>query len=201
MSVTLRDPHERQYTWVPCPYNTLAFAQTHIPWIPWYHPTVSSSVVLFSYPPAFPASGSSPCSRLFALGGQSIGASAAVLAVNIQGWSPLGLTDLISLLPKGLSRVFSSTTVEKLQLFGVQPSSWSQLSHPYMTTGRTRALTVQSIVIKVISLPFNMLSRVVIAFLPRSSSVQFSRSVISNSLQPHGLQQARPPCPSPTPGV
>ena len=148
------------------------FAQTHIPWILWYHPTISSSVVLFSCSPAFPASRSSPFSRLFASGGQSIGASAADLAVNVQGWSPLGLTSLISLPSNGLSRVFPSTSSEKIQLFSVQPSLWSQLSHPCMTTGRTRYLSIQTFVSKVVALPFNMLYRVAIPFLPRSSSVQ-----------------------------
>ena len=71
-----------------------------------------------------------------------------------------------------------------------------QLSYPYMTT----ALTRRTFVGKVMSLLFNMLSRLVITFLPRSS-VQFSRSVVSDSLRPHGLRHARPPCPSPTPGV
>jgi len=75
-----------------------------------------------------------------------------------------------------------------------------QLSHPYMTTDKTIALTRWTFVGKVMSLLFNMLSRLVITFLPRSS-VQFSRSVVSNSLQPHERQHARPPCPSPTPGV
>ena len=144
------------------------FAQTHIPWILWYHPTISSSVALFSCPPAFPASRSSPFRWLFASGGQSIGASAADLVVNVQGWS-LGFTSLISLSSSGLSRVFSSTSSEKLQLFSVQPSLWSQLSHPCMTTGRTRYLSIQTFVSKVVALPFNMLYRVAIPFLPRIS--------------------------------
>ena len=76
-----------------------------------------------------------------------------------------------------------------------------QLSHLYMTTGKTIALTRQTFVGKVMSLLLNMLSRLVLTFLPRSSSVQFSRSVLSDSLRPHELQHARPPCPSLTPGV
>ena len=75
-----------------------------------------------------------------------------------------------------------------------------RVSHPYMTTGKTIALTRWTLVDKVMSLLFNMLSRLVITFLPRSS-VQFSHSVVSNSLQPHESQHARPPCPSPSPGV
>ena len=94
----------------------------------WCHPTISSSAAPFSsYSQSFPASGSFPVSWLFTSGGQSVGAStlASVLPVNIQDWPPLGLTGLISLLSKGLSRVFSSTVIRKHQLFGTQPSSWS----------------------------------------------------------------------------
>ena len=92
----------------------------------WYHPTISSSVASFCFL-SYPASGSFPMSRLFASGGQSVGASASasVLLMNIQGWCPLGLTWLISLQSKGLSRVFSSTTIRKHQFFSAQPSLWS----------------------------------------------------------------------------
>ena len=91
----------------------------------WCHPTISSYVSPFSScSPSFLASGSFPTSQLFASGMQSIraSASASVLPMNIQGWFPLGLTSLISLLSKGLSRVSSSTTVQKHQFFGTQPS-------------------------------------------------------------------------------
>ena len=94
----------------------------------WSKPTISSSATPFcSCPESFPASGSFLLSQLFTSGGQSIGASASasVLPMNIQGWFPLGLTDWISLLTKGPSRVSSSTTVWKHQFFGAQPSSWS----------------------------------------------------------------------------
>ena len=102
----------------------------------------SNCLVLFSCLQSFPASKSFPVSWLFVSAGQSIGASAlaSVLSMNIQDWFPLGLTGLISLQSKGLSRVFSNTTVQKHQFFGTQPSLWSQLSHPYMTTGKTIAL-------------------------------------------------------------
>ena len=86
----------------------------------WCHPTISSSAAPFSTcPQSSPASGYFPLSRLFASGGQSIGASASasVFSINIQGWFPLGLTGLISLRPKGLSRVFSNITVQKHQFF------------------------------------------------------------------------------------
>ena len=112
--------------------------------------------------------------------------------MNIQDWFSLGLTGLISLQSKGLSRVFSNSTVQKHQFFGVDLSLWSN-SHIYTCLlEKTIALTRQSFLGKVMSLLFNMLSRF--------SSVQFSLSVVSNSLRPHELQHARPPCPS-TPGV
>ena len=85
----------------------------------------------FSCPQSFPASGSFPMCQLFTSGGQSIRASASVLSMNFQGWFPLGLTGLISLQSKGLLRVFFSTTVQKYQFFGTQPSLWFN-SHPYM---------------------------------------------------------------------
>ena len=87
----------------------------------WCHPTNSFSIVPFSCLQSFPHWGSFLMSQLFSLGVQSIGASASVFPMNIQEWSPLGLTALISLQCKGLSRVFSNTTVEKHQLFGAQP--------------------------------------------------------------------------------
>ena len=92
------------------------------------HQAISASVVPFSScPQSLPASGSFPMSQLFASGGQSIGvsASASVLPMNTQDWSPLGWTGLISLQSKGLSRVFSNTTVQTHQFFGAQPSSQS----------------------------------------------------------------------------
>ena len=91
----------------------------------WCHPTISSSVIPFSsHPQSFPASGSFQMSQLFTSGGQSIGvsASASVLPMNTQDWSPLGWTGWISLQPKGLSRVFSNTTVQKHQFFCAQLS-------------------------------------------------------------------------------
>ena len=113
-------------------HNRLACASLS-PWIcsnscplsRWWHPTISSSVAPFSScPQSFPTSGSFPMNWLFASGGQSVGASAsASVVMNIQSWFPLRLTGLISLLPKGLSRVFSSTTVQKHQF--TQPSLWS----------------------------------------------------------------------------
>ena len=94
----------------------------------WCYPAISSSVVPFSSClQPFPASGSFLMSPLFTSGGQSTGASAtaSVFPMNIQGWFPLESTGLISLLSKGLSRVFSSTTIQKHQIFSAQPSLWS----------------------------------------------------------------------------
>ena len=115
-------------------------------------------------------------SQLFASGGQCIGVSVWVsdLPKNIQGWFPIGLTDLISLQSKGLSRVFSNTTVQKHQFFGVQPFLWSTLKYPCMTTGKNIDLTIQIFVSKVMSLLFNTLSRLVIAFLPRKKPLLIS---------------------------
>ena len=138
----------------------------------WYL-TLSSSATLFSFClQSFPASGSFPMNQLFISGSQSIGASASVLPMNIQDWFPLGLTGLISLLSKGLSRVFSNTKVQNNQFFIAQPL-WSD-SHPYMTSGKTIALTRQTFVNKVMSLLFNALSRYVITFLPRNKHLLIS---------------------------
>ena len=119
----------------------------------WRHPTISSSVIsLSSCFQSFPASGSFQMSQLFASDGQSIGVSAlaSVLAMNIQDWFPLWWTGWISLYSKGLSRVFSNTTVQKHQL---RHSAFFivQLSPPYMTTGKTMPLTIQTFVGKVLS--------------------------------------------------
>ena len=111
---------------------------------------------LLFLPSNFQISGSFLMSQLFSPGGQSIGvsASASVLPMNIQDWFPLRWTGWIYLLSKGLSRVFSNTTVQKNQFFSAQPSLWSN-SHPYMNTGKTRALIRWTFFSKVMSLLFN----------------------------------------------
>ena len=113
-------------------------------------------------------------SYLFTSDSRSTGASAlaSVLPMNIQGWFPLGLTGLISLLFKGQWGVFSSTTVQKHQFFGAQPSLWSN-SH-ISTWLKIIALTIRTFVSKVISPLFNTLSMFVIAFLPRSNCLLIS---------------------------
>ena len=108
-----------------------------------------------------------------ALGGQSIGASASVLPMNVHGWFSLGLTALISLLSKGLSKVFSSTTIWKHQFFGAQPSLWSNSHICTRLLEKTIALTIQTFVGKVTSLLLNTLSRFA-PFLPRSKRLLIS---------------------------
>ena len=124
MSDSLR-PHELQHSRSPCPSPTPRVYPNPCPLIRWCHPTVSSSVILFSScPQSFPASGSFQMSQPFASGGQRIGVSAStsVLPMNTQNWSPLQWTGWISLQSKGLSRVFSNTTVQKHQFFYTQLS-------------------------------------------------------------------------------
>ena len=141
----------------------------------------SNHLILFSPSPLwyFPASRPFPVSQFFTWGDQSTGASASasVLSMNIQDWFPLGWIGLISLLPKGLSGVFSNATIQKHQFFWCSAFFVFQLSHPYMTTGKTMAFTRQSFGGKVMSLLFNMLSRLVTAFLPRSKCLNFTAAV------------------------
>ena len=121
-------PHELKHARPPCPSPTPGVHPNSCPLSLWYHPAISSSVVPFSScPQSLPASESFPMSQLFAWVSQSIGVSALALGlpVNTQDWSPLGWTGWISLQSKGLSRVFSNTTVQKHQFFGPQPSSQS----------------------------------------------------------------------------
>ena len=142
MSDSLR-PHKLQHARPPCPSPTPGVYPNPCPSSWWCHPAISSSVIPFSScPQSFPASGSFPMSQLFAWSGQSIGVSAStsVLPMNIQDWSPLGLTSWISLLSKGLLRVFSNTTVQKHQFFGTQLSSQSN-SHINTWPLETIALT------------------------------------------------------------
>ena len=122
---TLR-PHGPQHARPPCPSQSPGVYPNSCPSSLWGHPTISSSVVSFSScPQSFPASGSFPMSQLFTSGGQSIGVSAStsVLPMNTQDWSPLGWTGWTSVPSKGLSRVFSSTTVQKHQFFKYIPQT------------------------------------------------------------------------------
>ena len=121
-------------------------------------------------------------SQLFVSGGQRIGASASVLPMSIQGWFPLRLTGLISLLSKSLLKHCNS----KASVLWHSAFFMVQLSHPYMTIGKTIAMTIWTFVSKVMSLLFKTLSRFVIAFLPRSSHLLISRlqSLSSVILEP-----------------
>ena len=134
-------------------------AQTHVHWvgdaIQLSHPVTPFS----SHLQSFPTSESFATSQLFTSGGQNVGASASVLPVNIQGWFPLGLTDLISLLSKGLLMSLLQYHSSKASMLWHSVFFMVQLSHPYMTTGKTIALIVQIFVSKVMFLLFNMLSR------------------------------------------
>ena len=121
-------PHEPQHARPPCPSSTPRVHPNLCPLCQWCHPAISSSVIPFSScPKSFPTSGSFQMSQFFAWGGQSIevSASASVLPMNTQDWSPLGWTGWISLQSKGLSRVFSNITARKHQFFCTQLSSQS----------------------------------------------------------------------------
>ena len=152
MSDSLK-PHGLQHIRFPCPLLSPGVCSNSYPLSWWCYLTISSSAALFSSClQSFPALGSSPMSQLFASGGQSTGtsASASVLPMNIQSWFPLGLTGLSSLLPKGLSRVFSSTTIRKHQFFSAQTSLCPSLIS-IMITGKTIALTTCTFVGKAMS--------------------------------------------------
>ena len=119
-------PHGLQHARLPCPSRSPRVCSNSRSLSRWCHSSISSPVApFFCCSQSFPASESFLVGRLFISGIQSIGASASVLPMTIQGWLPLGLTGLISLQSKGLSRVFSSTTVHKHQFFCAQPSLWS----------------------------------------------------------------------------
>ena len=147
--LTLCDPKNRSTQGLPVYHQLPEFTQTHVHQVgdtiqPSSHLILCRPLLLLLQ--SLPASGSYPMSQLFAWGGQSIGvsASASVLPIKTQDWSPLGWTGWISLQSKGLSRVFSNTTVQKCQFFSTQLPFTVQHSHPYRTTGKTIALTRQT---------------------------------------------------------
>ena len=165
-------PNGLQYARLTCPSPTPRACSNSCPLSRWCYPTISSSVVPFSsclqY---FPASGSFPMSQFFTSGGQKVlelQLQHQSFQLNIQDLFPLGWTGWISLQSKGLSRVFSNTTVQKHQFFSAQFSLCSTSHIHTWLLERTIALTRQTFVGKVMSLLFNMLPRLVIAFLPRS---------------------------------
>ena len=152
MSDSLR-PHGLWHARLPCPSPSPRVCPSSCPLNHWCHPTISSSVILLSfYLQPFPAAGSFPVSHLFLSGGQSIGASASapVLPINIQCWFPLELTGLMCKWLKSLPQHHSS----KASILWCSACFMVQLSHLYMTTGKTVTLTRQTFVGKVISLLF-----------------------------------------------
>ena len=170
-------PHEQQHARPPCPSPTPGVHSDSRPSSLWCHPAISSSVVPFSScTKCLPVSESFTMSQLFAWGGQSTGVSAlaSFLPKKSQGWSPLEWIGWISLQFKGLSRVFSNTTVQKHQFFGAQPSSQSNSQIHTWPQEKIIALTRRTFVSTVMSLLLNMLSRLVITFLPRSKLVNHS---------------------------
>ena len=189
-------PHELQHARPPCPSPTPRAYPNSCPLSRWCHPTISSSVIpVSSCPPqSFPASGSFQMSQLFASGGQSIGVSAStsVLPMNTQDWFPLGWTGWISLQSKGLFKSLLQHHSSKESVLQRPAFFLVQLSHPYMTTGKTIALTRWTFVGKVMSLLFNMLSRLVITFLPRGKCLLISwlQSPSAVILEPHKIKSA-----------
>ena len=164
-------PHGLQHARLPCPSLALGACSNSCPSSWWCHPTVSSSVIPFSSClKSFSASGSFPVSQFFASGGQNIGVSAStsVLPMNIQDLFPLGLTGWIPWTVQGTLKSFLQHHSSKASVLKCSAFFIVQLSHPYMTTGKIIALPRWTFVGKVMSLLFNMLSRLVIAFLPRS---------------------------------
>ena len=161
-------PHGLQHTRLPCPSLSPEECSYSDPLSQWCHPTISPSVALFfSCPQSFPASGSFLMSQLFISAGKSIGAlaSASILPMNIQGWFPLGLTNLILLAVQGTPKSLLQHHISKASVIQHSAFFMVQLSHPYMTTGKTTALTKWTFVDKVMSLFFNTLSRFITAFL------------------------------------
>ena len=165
MSNSLR-PHGLKHIRLPCPSPSPGACSKSCPLSWWCYPTISSSMGPFSSClQSCPAPGCFPVSQFFASGDRSIGVSASksVLPMNIQDWFPLGRNGWISLQSEGISSVFSNTTVQKYQFFGSQ--------FLYSSTLTSISLTRWTFIGKVMSLIFNMLSRLVITFLPRSKGL------------------------------
>ena len=188
-------PNGQQHARPLCPSPTPRVYQTHVHWvsdaIQPSHPLVPFS----SCPQSFPASGSFPMSQLFTSGGQSIGVSAStsVLPVNTQDWSPLGRTGWISLQSKGESPTVECPTPQfKTSVLRHSGFFIVQLSHPYMSAGKTIALTRRTFVGKIMSLLLKMLSRLVITFFPRSKRLLISwlQSPSAVILEPRKIKSA-----------
>ena len=168
-------PHGLQHARPPCPSPTPGVYSNSCPLSRWCHPSISSSVIPFSSClQSFSASGSFQMSRFFASGGQSIGvsASASVLPMNIQNWFPLRWTDWIFAAQRTRKNLLQHHS-SKASILWHSALLMVQLSHPFIITGKTIALTRWTFVSNVMSL-FNMLSSLVIAFLPRSKHLLIS---------------------------
>ena len=176
MSHSLR-PHGLQHTRPPCPSPTPGVYPNSCPLSWWCHPTISSSVIPFSTClQSFPASGSFQMSQFFSSGGQSIGVSAlaSVLPMNTPGMISFRMDWLDLLAIQGTLKSLLQHHSSKASILQRSAFFTVQLSHPYMTTGKSIALTRQAFAGKVMSLLFNMLSRLVITFLPRSNRLLIS---------------------------
>ena len=170
-------PRGLQHARLPCPSPSPGVYSNSCLLNWWCHPTISSSVVpFFSHLQSFSASGSIPVSQFFTSGGQSTGASASasVLPLNIQGWFPLGSDWLVLLAVQGTLKSLLQHHSSKASVLRCLAFFIVQLSHLYMTTGKTIVLTILAFAGKGMSLLFNMLSRFVIAFLPRSRCLLIS---------------------------
>ena len=168
--------HELQHARPPYPSPTPGVHSNSHPLTQWCYPATSSSVVPFSScPQSLPASESFPVSQLFVWGGQSIGVSAlaSVLPKNTQDWCRLEWSGWISLTVQGTLKSLLQHHSSKATILWCSAFFTVQLSHPYMTTGKTIALTRRTFVDKAMSLLFNMLPRLVITFLPRSKCLNF----------------------------
>ena len=169
--------HVLQYSRLPCPSLSPRICSNSYPLSPWCHPTISSSVPRFSsYPQSCPASESFPVSQLFASCHQSTGASASasVLPMNYSGLISFRIDWLDLLAVQGTLKSLLQYHSSKASILQCSVFYMVQLSHPYMTTGKTIALTIWTFVSKVMSLLFHMLSRLVIVFLPRSKCLLIS---------------------------
>ena len=169
-------PHGLQHARPPCPSPTPGVYSDSCPLSRWCHPAISSSVVPFSCPQSLSASESFPMSQLFTWGGQSTGVSAlaSFLPKKSQGWSPSEWTGWILLAVQGTLKSLLQHHSSKASILQHTAFFTVHLSHPYMTTGKTIALTRWIFVGKVMSLLFNMLSRLVITFLLRSKCLLIS---------------------------
>ena len=168
-------PHWLQHTRLPSPSPTPGAYSKSCPLSRWCHTTISSSVVPFYHLQSFPASGPFSVNQFFASGGQSIGSFSFNISPfrNIQDWFPLGWTGWISLQSKGLSSLFQHHS-SKASILRHSVSFIVQLLDPYMTSGKMIALNRGTFVGKVMSLLYNMLSRLIVAFFPWSKHLLIS---------------------------